>query len=332
MRVLQIANYKEGVGGISVQVKLLKDKLRIEGFECDILSTKGSAWQRLCSITRLLRIGKEYDAFHVHACSGRGFFPAVIGITVGRWLHKRIVLTYHGGGAEEFFSKHPRMVRHYLSKTYANIALSGFIGKVFDRYGLKYTVIPNIVEMEDRNSRVRKTIMPHLISIRTLAETYNIECTLKSFALVKQEFPEATLILAGDGPLRHQLEDFVRDNSIRDVTFVGQVNNGQIYHYLNQADIMVSSSWTDNMPVSILEGFNAGLLVIASNVGGIPYMIEDRKNGLLFNAGDHFELANQIKWAINNQNTCMSMIENARQSVNRYSWSEIREKVLVLFQ
>lgn len=332
MKVLQIANYKEGVGGISVQVKLLKDKLLAEGYECDIISTKGSAWQRLRSIVHLLIIGKNYDAFHVHACSGRGFFPAIIGITSGRWLHKRTVLTYHGGGAEEFFRKHPKMVRHYLSKTYANIALSGFIGKVFDRYGLEYTVIPNIVEMEDRDIKVRKTIMPHLISIRTLAETYNIECTLKSFALVKQEFPEATLVLVGDGPLRHQLEVFVRDNSIRDVTFVGQVNNDQIYQYLNQADIMVSSAWTDNMPVSILEGFNAGLLVIASNVGGIPYMIEERKNGLLFEAGDYHGLASQIKWAINNQGSCLSMIENAQQSVKKYSWAKIRDKILVLFQ
>ena len=95
---------------------------------------------------------------------------------------------------------------------------------------------------------------------------------------------------------------------------------------------MVSSAWTDNMPVSILEGFNAGLLVIASNVGGIPYMIEERKNGLLFEAGDYHGLASQIKWAINNQGSCLSMIENAQQSVKKYSWAKIRDKILVLFQ
>ena len=255
MKILQIANYQEDVGGISVQVKLLHDKLRSEGYECDILSTKGSLGKRLKAVLKLFNIGRHYDVFHVHACSSRGFFPAVVGITAGRVLHKRTILTYHGGGAEVFFEKHPRMIRHYLSKTTANIALSGFTGEIFDRYGLKYTIIPNIVELDAANFRQRDNLQPHFISIRTLADTYNHECTLRAFAKVKHEVPEATLVLVGDGPKRDELEKFVRDNNIPDVTFAGQVRNEDIYTWLDQADIMISSSKADNMPVDLISKY-----------------------------------------------------------------------------
>ena len=74
----------------------------------------------------LRREAKDYDVLHIHCCSGWGFLPAVLGVTVGNQLGKRVVLTYHGGGGETFFDKHPRLVRKYLTQTHVNIVLSGF--------------------------------------------------------------------------------------------------------------------------------------------------------------------------------------------------------------
>lgn len=105
MRVLQIANYKEGIGGIAIQVKRLSDNLRQEGIDCEILSTKGTLFERLKSIASLLCTGGRYDTFHIHCCSYRGFFPAIVGVIVGRLLKKRILLTYHGGDADSFSGK-----------------------------------------------------------------------------------------------------------------------------------------------------------------------------------------------------------------------------------
>ena len=331
MKVLQIANYKEGVGGISVQVKLLKDKLLAEGCECDIISTKGSAWQRFLSIASLLKIGKNYDIFHVHACSGRGFLPAIIGISAGRLLGKRVILTYHGGGAREYFERRTKLVKHYLTRTSANIVLSDFIGSLFDRFGLKYTIIPNIIELDAGHFKKREVIHPHFICIRSLSATYNIECLLRAFKAFQNDRPDAVLTLLGDGPLRSQLESFVESQDIKNVHFMGQVSNDAIYDQLDQADIMVSTSRFDNMPVSILEGFNAGLLVIASDVGGIPYMIENGKNGLLFESNDDKMLAEKMAYAVENQELSITMIANARKSLDRYSWENSKGRLLDLY-
>ena len=332
MKILLIANYEEGVGGISVQVKLQRDLLRDDGYACEILSTKGSVTKRIKAVFVLLSKGWKYDVFHIHACSDRGFLPAILGINIGRLLKKRIVLTFHGGGAEGFFRRKEKFVKRYLTRTSANVVLSGFIGRVFDRYGIPYTVIPNILVADGSTFRARTDIRPRFIGIRSLTETYNIKCTLRAFNTVQKKYPEASLKLLGGGPLKSELEQFVADHHIQNVTFVGQVPNTEISRYLDEADIMVSSPRFDNMPVSILEGFRAGLLVISSNVGGVPYMIEDGQNGLLFDSDNDSQMAEKMIQAVEHQETTLGMIENAYRSLDEYRWEKCRGKLLKLYR
>ncbi|MBR5176958.1 MAG: glycosyltransferase family 4 protein [Bacteroidales bacterium] len=275
--------------------------------------------------------GKRYDVFHVHACSYRGFFPAVVGVFVGRLYKKRVILTYHGGGAESFFRQRRALVKFIMNKTSCNIVLSGFTGRIFDRYGFHYTIIPNILESSECFYRERSSVTPRFISIRSFAEAYNIGCTLRAFKIVQEKYPSAELILLGDGPLRVNLETFVNEKDIQNVSFVGQVPNSEIYQYLNKADIMVSASRFDNMPVSILEGFKAGLLVIASNVGGVPFILQDGKNGILFDSDDADMMAIKMIWAIEHPTEVAEMIVNARKSLEYYSWKEIKTKLIPIY-
>lgn len=332
MKILQIANYTEGVGGISVQVKLIRDHLVSEGVPCEILSTKGNPLKRLLSVLRLCFRGKKFDVFHVHACSNWGFFPAVIGVSIGRLLKKRVVLTFHGGGAEAFFRHRTRFVRYYLTRTDANIVLSGFIGRIYDEFSIPYTVIPNFIELKDNVFRERNVIGARFICIRSLSPLYNIPCILRAFAQVKKCYPEASLVLLGDGNSRKELESFVSENGIQDVKFVGRVPNADIHQYLSQADIMLSSPHFDNMPVSILEGFCSGLLVISSRVGGVPYMIEDGVNGLLFDDDNDSMLFEKVVYALKHQDASKQMIKNAYGQLVHYSWTTYKIKYLGLCQ
>ena len=331
MKVLQVANYQEGIGGIAVQVKLLRDKLRGEGIECEIVSTKGSLLDRIGSVVKLLTKGKRFDVFHVHACSGLGFFPAVVGVTVGRLLKKRLVLTYHGGGAEAFFQKRERLVKRYLNKTAHNIVLSGYTGSIFDRYGIKYTVVPNIMEPDETVFRKRTEIKPRYLSIRSLTEIYNVGCSLRAFRKVQDVFPDAELTILGDGPLREPLMASARELGLEHVSFVGQVPNEKLSSFFDKADIMITSSRFDNMPVSVLEGFKAGLLVIASRVGGIPYMIEDGRNGLLFDSDDADMMAAKMLEAVERPGETLRMIAAAVQSLDAYSWNRIKLQLYPLY-
>lgn len=325
MKLLLIANYVRGHGGISVQVELLRDLLRKDGVDVEIFSLKGSFWHRLFSPFRLLSIGRRYDVFHIHACSFFGFLPAVVGIHVGRLMNKRILLTYHGGDFREYIGKYTRLVKTYLSKTDVNIVLSQYIGNFFDEFGLPYIVLPNILTTKSVY-RERDVLRPSFICLRAMTPAYNIPCILKAYARFKERHPEATLTLLGDGPERIKLEQYVKDKNILDVGFVGRVPNEEVFVFLEKSDIMLSSPLTDNMPLSLLEGFSAGLLVISSRVGGVPYMIRDGENGFLFESDDDEELERKMEHAITDQVLSKSMIKEAYKGLSYYSWSANKEK------
>ena len=200
--------------------------------------------------------------------------PAVFGVIAGKLWRKRIVITYHGGEAKEYFAKHASFVRRWLGRANKVIVLSGFLKEIFDQYHIPCVVIPNIVVLQPQQKRTRD-IAPRFISIRHLEPLYNIPCILRAYEQVLKHYPEATLDILGQGSQREELEAHVAEHRLTGVTFVGQVPNQQIYDYLTKADIMLSAPKIDNMPVSLLEAMNAGLLVISSRVGGVPYMIVD---------------------------------------------------------
>lgn len=327
MKVLLICNYKPGVGGISGQVELLQKHLRSEEHTVDIFSTKVSIFRRLGTFGRLRKVACDYDVLHIHCCSYWGFLPAVVGVTVGKRLKKSIVLTYHGGGGETFFDKYPKLVRRYLTRTDTNIVLSGFLAKVFEQHSIPFVIIPNIIELDDNRFHSREQLKPNYICTRAHEPLYNIPCILRAFHKVLIELPEATLTLVGNGSQHEQLKQLAEELGLHNVTFTGRVDNSTIYNYLNQADIMLSSPKVDNMPVSLLEAMNAGLLVISSNVGGVPYMVKNSSTGLLFESDNSDMLAKKMLWAIDNQSIARIIIQQAYKTVGQYRWENIKDQL-----
>ena len=332
-RILYVTNYKPGKGGISGQVDYLMHFLPDgKEYSADIFSTHGSVFQRMIFFFSLLFRVRKYDMVHIHGCSGYGFLPIVYGMIVGKLWRRKVIVTYHGGGAEAFFARHPRWVRFWLMKADERVVLSGFLKAIFDKYGISSCIIPNVVELKDDVFVERKVILPKFISMRHLRDLYNIPCILRAFECVQKHVPEAELVLLGDGDKRKELESYVVEHGLKNVCFIGQVPNEKIGDYLQKSDVMLSSPKEDNMPVSLLEAFSAGLLVISSNVGGVPYMVEHGRTGLLFASDDDMAMAEQMLWALSHQDECLQMIRNAKEEVKKYSWEVIGEQIKAIYE
>ena len=331
MKLLLISNYKKGIGGINAQVDLLQSYLQQDGWQADIFSTKGNPIRRCIAFLKLLCKARRYDILHIHACSYWGMVPAVFGILAGKLWRKRTIITYHGGGAEEYFVKHAAFVRRWLGRANQVVVLSGFLKEIFDQYQIPCVVIPNVVILCPQ-TECTTTIAPKFISIRHLEPLYNIPCILQAYEQVLKVYPNATLDILGRGSQREELEAYVEEHQLTGVTFVGQVPNQQIYDYLAKADIMLSAPKIDNMPVSLLEAMNAGLLVISSRVGGVPYMIEDGKTGLLFESENSNDLADKMLWALEHPQEINTMINAAQKEVQKYSWENVKKELFKIYK
>ena len=132
-RILYISNYKKGLGGINAQVDLLHACVINEGYIADIFSTKGNPFKRIGQFFQLLSAVRRYDVLHIHGCSDWGMLPVVYGVIAGKIWRKRIIVTYHGGGAGDYFERHGAFASRWLRRADKVIVLSGYLKKVFDK-------------------------------------------------------------------------------------------------------------------------------------------------------------------------------------------------------
>jgi len=115
-----------------------------------------------------------------------------------------------------------------------------------------------------------------------------------AFTQVQEKFPDAALLVVGDGSRRQELERMADSLGIAGrVRFLGMRRD--VPQLLAAMDVMALSSLEEGLPVSILEAMGAGLPVVASAVGGIPAVVQDLETGMLVPAGDVQALAGALE-------------------------------------
>lgn len=119
------------------------------------------------------------------------------------------------------------------------------------------------------------------------------------------------LILVGDGPERPRLEEYAKENGLN-VLFAGE--RLDMDEYIKKMDVFVLPSLSEGLGISVIEAMAAGKLVIASNVGGVKELIEDKKSGILVEPGDEQGLYQAMRRVIENKEEAMRM---RRESVDR---------------
>jgi len=127
--------------------------------------------------------------------------------------------------------------------------------------------------------------------------------------------------IVGDGSLREYLEKKVRAKHLNNIEFLGRKDFGQCMGLLSAASFLIMPSVCyENFPMAIREAFACGKPVITSRLGAMAEIVEDNKTGLLFNPGDSADLAEKMRWMMENEDACIEMGRNARTEFeNKYT-------------
>ncbi len=348
VRVLLIAPSLDIVGGQSVQaarlLKLIREDSRIT---MDFLPINPRApklllpFQRIKYLrtiltsslyaARLLAKIRNYQILHIFTPGYFAFLLAPVpAILAAKVMRKKTILHYHDGRAEDHLAKWPGAVR-LMRLVDVIVTPSEFLIHVFSKFGMRARSIPNIVDTEQFQFHERSRPRPVFLHNRGLESVYNVPCTLRAFALIQNRYPDAGLTIAHDGPLRKQLERLASELGLRNTTFLGRLSQAQTPQTYDAADIYITSPDIDNMPVSILESFAAGLPVIATRVGGIPYILDHERTGLLVNRDDHRALADAAFRLLNEDGLAASLARNAREECRKYAPAAVASEWVDLY-
>ncbi len=128
-----------------------------------------------------------------------------------------------------------------------------------------------------------------------LSPEKGVAYVLRAFPEVIAACPDARLVLVGDGPQRTELTGLARTLGVEGaVLFAGMQPHESVIRYMRAADLFVFPSLREVFGIALLEAMSCGLPVVASNVMGIPSIVEDPANGRLVPPGDAAALANRI--------------------------------------
>lgn len=281
--------------------------------------------------TLLARVPR-YDVLHVFAAGYYSFLLAPVpAMLAGRLFGKRIVLNYHDGRAEGHLSAWPS-ARRLMPLAHRIVTPSQYLVDVFARHGLAARPIFNVVDASRFRFRERSPLRPVFLHNRGLDPVYNPQCTLRAFALVQHRYPEASLIVAHEGPLRGELEKLAAALQLRNISFIGVVPKIDAPALYDRADVFLSSPNFDNMPLSVLEAFAAGLPVISSRVGGVPYIVDDGRTGLLFPPGDHEAMAGCALRLLDDPELARRLATAAHAECDQYTWPRVGPQWLALYR
>lgn len=157
------------------------------------------------------------------------------------------------------------------------------------------------------------------LSASRLAPEKGLGVLISAFAILHERFPEATLVLAGEGSIKTQLTWFARRLGVGDrVEFPGWLDRSALGEQLRRATaVVVPSTWAEPFGLIAAEAGAAGRPVIASRIGGLPEIVDDT-TGVLVRSGDIVELAVAMSRLIEEPTTAAKLGENAYERIREH--------------
>jgi 1,2-diacylglycerol 3-alpha-glucosyltransferase len=293
------------------------------------------------------------DLIHVHTEFGCG----LEGMLLGRWKKVPVIGTFH-----TFFAEPEYLKQFYLpafaitqkaiwkySVTFFNrcshiVSPSRSVRDHLVARGLstEVTVLSNGIDSicfrpTEAIAAFRKSMGIDDFSFLYLGRVSpekSLPVALDAFKQVLLVNPKAKFVLIGSGPADAEVDDKVRELGIeQSVVRTGRVERDQILreNYPLLGDVFVTASKTENQPVSMLEAMAFGLPIVAPRAKGIPELVEDGRNGLLFEPDDVAGMANAMIRLMSEGDLLKGRSEEALAMAATHNMQSVGDRLEVIY-
>ncbi len=320
-------------GWVTTQGEVLAGLFAADGHPTLISSTRLSPMRRaLDHAGDLVRWRRTADVAVVSVFSGRAFALADESLSLARALRLPTVAWLHGGNLPSLSEQHPRWVRRVLRNADEVVAPTAFLARWADTLVPGARVIPNVLDLDDYNFRSRVPLRPRLLWMRTFQELYDPATAVRALAELRSRGVEATLTMAGqDKGLLDATRNLATELGVGDSTaFPGFASGAQKAALFDQHDFFLNTNVVDNAPVTVLEAAASGLVVVSTDVGGIPDLLADGVAARLVPPSDPVVVADAVEGLLADQPGAARLTDAARQVAMASQWSSVRDQWLDL--
>jgi len=329
--ILYIGNKLSKYGNTPTSVETLGELL-VNDIDIITVSDKNNKLHRLFDMLfHIIKYKHKIDYILIDTYSTSNFYYALLSSMLSKYVNIPYIPILHGGSLEDRLKYSKRMSKFIFDNAYLNVSPSNYLKHIFQKYGYDTLYIPNNLEIDIYPYLKREVFKPKLLYVRAFSEVYNPSMALDALKLLKNDYKEATLCMVGpdkDGTLEKVKQKAKELDLEKDVIFTGKLSKEEWIALSKDYDIFINTTNVDNTPVSVMEAMALGLVVVSTNVGGLPYLIEDKKDGILVDRDDAFMMSDKIKEILTEQNIAKKLTKNARAKVESFDWSIVKKEWL----
>jgi glycosyltransferase involved in cell wall biosynthesis len=346
IKVMIIGPSLKSIGGVSfVQknyLKLLQDEFRKKEYDIEYsfhpTQVDGSRIKKLIYaiyslLNFLILINKNKpDIVHAHTGIGMGFWRKSIFLFFSKLFSCKTILHLHTSAKEYYESLSPFKKRIF--------------SRALDNADLILTVTKENQEFIESSFFKETKMIDNPIEISSEKPEYRLNGSIEDFSFILHlgelsadkgiyEFLNLAkkcedlgwkyqFVAAGKGRI-DLVEDYVRKQNISNFSYLGFLDEENKKKVFKKTRYLVLLTKFDQKPIVIQEALANGIPCIVSNVGGIPEMIEHKKNGFIFSPTEFSEICNVLSKV--DKDTYFQMVENAFNSSKKYDASNIALKL-----
>ncbi len=278
---------------------------------------------------------ERFEVVHLH----EPFMPA-LPLTVLYHSEARNVGTFHAFAESNlpYFYARP-LLQPVVERLDARIAVSPaaaeFVGQYF---GGDYTIIPNGIEPSRYGAEVEplpqyRDGRPTILFVGRFNEPRKgFRYLLRAFVLVREQFPDARLLVVGRGDIK-RYRDFLDRQQVHGVEFAGFIDREELPRYYVSCDIFCAPSTKgESFGLILLEAMASGRAVVASRIPGYAGVLEHARDGWLVAPQDPTALDLALVRVLADRELRAILAEAGRHKAQQFSWSEIARRVLAVYR
>lgn len=263
---------------------------------------------------------KRPDLVYVHLGSNASLYRESVFIFLAKILRKKVVAHFHAGDIDNYYPFQSRLGQKFIRRTIRSSNRIIAVSKESARKLRNITrsphisVIPNAIDTSVFNFGDRanqRDDVVRLLFVGAVGKLKGEKDLIKALAILRDRQPNLKVSFLGYGA--ENLRGFGEELKIGDfIEFLGAVSMKDRIGFYEKADVFVLPTYAEAMPISVIEAMASGLPVISTTVGGIPELIENGVDGLLYAPGDVNALAEKIAFLLDNKDARIRLGKKAR--------------------
>lgn len=325
--ILYIGNKLSRHGFTPTNIETLGPQLQ-QSYNVIATSDKKNKFIRLADIALTIVRYRKADIMLIDTYSTSAFRFAKMAGSLARRFKIPYIPILHGGNLPKKLSKATDADMLFFEEAFKLVAPSQYLFQQFQQLGLSGLVfIPNNIFLNEYKFKKRAIIRPKLLWVRSFHKIYNATMALQVMRQLVQLYPDAELCMVGpdkDGSLE-QAKRLAANFKLTDkIKFTGKLDRADWHKLSESYDIFINTTTVDNTPVSVIEGLALGLPVISTNVGGIPYLLNDGENALLVPNADAEAMVAAIGRLVAEPGLAQHLSEGGKSLVQSFDWQAVR--------